>query len=327
MVVGRPEHRGKGAHPYQSARECRNARQPSQAPSLPKVARPPRRGRQPSPDYPSEHPYLTGITDSYAPNYDEVISSKRPLCKHRLPLDEDIKEESDSEEGEISSVSSIESCPFHDETSSRRTEHIYNSDPYFLDRKGKMSSRLNNPRVIGNWKQRQYHIGKQVERRFNTNFDWVVDMMAMMNEQYDCCTVYSYGLIMPGDIIYYLSAFVDEYGQAKTKGRFAVVIDVYDQCAKVVDMYTFNGLGLASAKPQHVWYEYVGLWSPAFENYFHPSREDPLELGWACCEMFDTTSIFLRPGRVTLSDNIMLAGYITKESLSRLRGMIKKVDN
>ncbi|KAF2258144.1 hypothetical protein CC78DRAFT_538040 [Lojkania enalia] len=225
-----------------------------------------------------------------------------------------------------------------EDSSSSSSDGYENDDPC----RPRLSSRLFDPRVQSDKRRRGHlHDSIDVEGQFQMDLLWVQELLHHMKAFYDTVTVYSYELLKPGDIIYYLEAYVVPIYSAmrKTlvsnhssaavnlKGRFAIVVNVYGDSVKVANIYTFGDRGLAEAKSQWLWHEYAGIRSTENDFYQHPTNEG-LEIGYSCCEMKEySASVHLVTGKISLSNQIMIGGHITRESLSRLRGMIDKLEN
>ncbi|KAF2657705.1 hypothetical protein K491DRAFT_315350 [Lophiostoma macrostomum CBS 122681] len=193
----------------------------------------------------------------------------------------------------------------------------------------------------------QYYTTEDTAYQYDFQLPWVRAMLRHMHITYDSVAVWSLGLLRAGDIIYYLEAFPlglhqpvqgnyaahvggrDCSAAVKLKGRFAIVLDVFGQHAKVAELNTFGNDGLAVAKPQRFWYEYVGIKCSDDRDYQHPSQATtkPLEVGFSCCEIRKTTSVHLITSRISLGNQIMIAGNITSDSLGRLRTAIKKLES
>jgi hypothetical protein len=165
-------------------------------------------------------------------------------------------------------------------------------------------------------------------------------MLQYMYNKYDTVSFFSVGLIETGMIIYYLSPYtlgrhqsnVQGSGIANVraarmqmKGRFGIVVSKHAESLKVTEVYTFQGKGLQS-KTQKDWNEYVGLRCADDKNFYTISKNKPLEVGQAVCEILPTSSAHLVTTKITLSSQIMMAGWITADSLERLQTMVKEMD-
>jgi hypothetical protein len=206
------------------------------------------------------------------------------------------------------------------------------------------SERLARPEVVADEYKRAGCSGDICARQFSFNLKWVREMLRHMYERYNWVTVYSMGMLDIGDIVYYLCPFtvglhqdVEGYNVAsiggpdctarvQLKGRFGIVVSKSFQNIKVAQMYTFNGKGLAQAKPQHMWREYVGIRETGVRNYQNPSPHKELEVGKTCVDIDANTSVYLITDKISLTSQSMISGRITDESLKRLRRMISKVD-
>jgi hypothetical protein len=204
----------------------------------------------------------------------------------------------------------------------------------------KLSKALEHPDVIADGYRKRNYRGEESARMYDMGQSYVMDMLHHMYNHYNTVSFFSMGLLEPGMIIYYLSPFtlgrhqnnVQGCGIAQVraarfqlKGRFGIVVNKFGEHLKVAEVYTFNGKGLHLAKPQAVWDEYVGLRCADDKNFHTVSKKTPLEVGQACCDILPTSSAHLLTSKVTLSDQIMLTGRITVDSLERLRTMVKEM--
>ena len=209
----------------------------------------------------------------------------------------------------------------------------------------KLSDVLDDPEVTADMHRRVHHSGWDCARQFNLDLTYVIDMLHHMWERYDTVSVYSLGMLEPGTIIYYLEPYTlgllqadQGWGTAAVggpgctarvhlKGRFGIVLNVFSQHLKVAEMATFGGKGLAQAKAQRCWHEYVGIRSVDQKNYLNPSPNRALEVGFSCCRIDPKASVHLLTDKISLGSQVLIAGNITSDSLARLQTMVKKLEN
>jgi hypothetical protein len=209
----------------------------------------------------------------------------------------------------------------------------------------KLSERLDKPEVEWDRARKWSHSGDQAAWQFNHRAGHVKHMLRHMYQRYDTVSVYSLALLEPGDIVYYLQAFPmgqEQNGQGdyvayvggpdctariKCKGRFGIVVAKHTQRVTVAPVYTFGGRGIAKAKPQWCWKEYVGLRETGQKDCNHPGPNgEPLEAGWSCTDISEDASVCLLTEKIGLNDQIMISGRLTETSLKRLCELIRKVD-
>jgi hypothetical protein len=266
-----------------------------------------------------------------------------------------VSDEETNEEGEItevtevssSSPSSVSVTVSTDSSTSSVPEAYYYAD-ILRDTEVRLSDRCFDAEVRADKRSMyQYYSTEDTAYQYDWRIQHVRNMLRFMYVTYNTVAVYSLNLLRAGDIIYYLEAFPiglhqrvegknaayvggrDCNAAVKLKGRFAIVLDVFGQHVKVAELATFNNKGLAVAKSQKYWHEYAGIRSSDDVNYQHPSQaiNKPLEVGFSCCEIPKTTSVHLITSRISLSNQIMIAGNITSDSLGRLRTSIRKLES
>lgn len=255
------------------------------------------------------------------------------------PLNEDVKAD-----GRTSSPGDNGSCRTASWSSVETTSSASTYESQDDDRRGSgLSPRVCKTDVIADRYKRQPHSSLAAETQFDCNITHIRRLLEHMSDKYDTVTAYSMGLIEPGDIVYYLRPFTLGLHQTSPtavfggssrstarmaiKGRFGIVISKFGEHLKVVDCYTFGRRGLARAKARHLWGEYVGIREAYSNGYRHPSPNEPLEIGYTCCEFSSLSSVHLVTEKISLSNGIMIAGNITSDSLSRLRAMVRKLED
>jgi hypothetical protein len=214
-------------------------------------------------------------------------------------------------------------------------------------RQDRLSSILNDPQVQRDSWKRKSHVGNVAAFQFDLNKDYVRNMLRLMYERFNCVSVYSFAMIEPGDIVYYLSPYVlglhqtdsgsyvkqvgprDCTARMKMKGRFGIVVAKYKRVVKVAEMTTFNHKGLAAALPQDLWDEYCGIKEFDSEiKYTHPNmdKREPLEIRSSVCTIHELTSVHLVTNQINECNQIMIAGRLTNTSLESLKRMIRNVE-
>lgn len=271
------------------------------------------------------------------------------LCRATTPLPYGgfSNKPSDLEDGELTpeSYGCSEISVSRSNSWSSTDAHEWLYEDLLNNKPAKWSDRILRPEVTADLRKREFHSGERSAYQFDMRKSYVRDMLHYMYERFDTVTVYSQAMLEPGDIIYYLRPFtlglhqndhgkyVAEVGDSlctarmKMKGRFGIVVSVFGQCIKVVELTTFDHQGLAATKPQHLWPEYVGLRQHWDKGYLHPAPNKALEVGYSCCDIHPDTSVHLITDKISLSNQIMIAGHITSDSLARLRTMIKRVES
>ncbi|KAF2242307.1 hypothetical protein BU26DRAFT_570989 [Trematosphaeria pertusa] len=344
MGVSRIEHRGKHAARPQSARECRAYREAS-------IARPLTRTHSLS----SRAAWKDGFEgDRYVPvgssfwqRFKSGASGSSMLTSLNREMDDGLFYEdgaSSPDSTGCSSVGSKVSLPTAHSRCSVDDIDDYLELLYGHSRlQDKLSSVLQEQEVIADYHRRQYHWGEECARQFDMTQPYVLDMLRYMYERFNAVSFYSIGMIEPGMIVYYLEPYtlgLDQNNQGcgtatvggtrfearvHLKGRFAIVVEKYAQHLKVAEILTFGHKGLQS-KPPKVWPEYVGLRAVEHKNWSNPSPNKALEVGYSCCEILPQSSAHLVTDKVALSNQILCAGYVTHDSLHRLRALIRKTE-
>ncbi|KAF2794158.1 hypothetical protein K505DRAFT_374813 [Melanomma pulvis-pyrius CBS 109.77] len=299
--------------------------------------------------------------DSYVPYYPPRPRAQE--FKHRQSMENKRRSrwsdavdvaESDKEEGEwssreeLSTRSSSSGGSMSVSTTQRSRSSSIEIDDYIdslyenVHSQDRLSKVMDKPRVIADIHRREYHWGKASARQFNMELPYVMDMLRYMYERYDTVSCYSLGMLEEGAIIYYLEPFVIGLDQAHggrgtakvggrdctarvhLKGRFGIVLGTYGQHVKVLESATFKGQGLGKVKHQRLWHEYVGIHATGGYTS-NPSPNKALEIGFSCCALDPESSIHLAPSKISLSNQILIAGNITSDSLARLRTMVKRM--
>ncbi|KAF2279145.1 uncharacterized protein EI97DRAFT_440607 [Westerdykella ornata] len=267
--------------------------------------------------------------------------------------DKDSIEEGVTEEGELSDTSnssgnSRSSCSPSPSQSYRRYSSPPASELSYLDRvfegehfHDRLSPCLWDEQVVED-RRRHYHehAGDDSAYHFDLRLPHVKAIMRYMHNRYDTVTAYSMGMIEHGQIVFYMEAFPLGLGQGDTaanvfggkstakamyKHRYGIVVGKHAQCLKVVQMYTFQGRGLA-AKSEKCRREYVGLRKDKCDDSVHASPHQKLDVDFCVSCLLDQTSVHLVTDKIHLSNHIMIAGRITMESLTRLRRLVRKVE-
>lgn len=168
-------------------------------------------------------------------------------------------------------------------------------------------------------------------------------MLHAMREQFDTVSFYSMSMLVPGMIVYYLKPYTlgldqDDQGcgtakvggrrfdaRVHLKGRFGIIVDKHMQSLNVAEIYSFGKKGLSSKKPG-LWREYVGLRTGDHEHVHKYSPHGALEVAKSTCEIIPESTVHLVTDKISLSNQIILAGYITTDSLQRLKTLIREVE-
>ncbi|KAF2009739.1 hypothetical protein BU24DRAFT_468089 [Aaosphaeria arxii CBS 175.79] len=206
----------------------------------------------------------------------------------------------------------------------------------------KRSIRLIKPEVQSQISKRYSHCGPSSELQFDGEIPYVRSILNHMWDSFHTITVYCMGMLEPGDIIYYLRPFTVHHDRVSNstvrsrsgstalmqmKGRFGIVVSKFSEHIKVADATTFGHRGIEKAKSRAVFHEYVGLVEKDCYDNSQSLVHQPLEIESICHPFGSLTSVHLVTEKISISNQIMIAGHITSESLTRLWSLIREVED
>jgi len=206
-----------------------------------------------------------------------------------------------------------------------------------------LSRMLNERKVqLDLWKRNtEGHVTEATVRQFDFNLPHVRQIARRMVQRYDTVTVYSLHMLTIGTIVYYKRPYMvgvhdkpdshtavvggEKYNSwVKVKGRFGIVVSKFSNSFTVAEITTFNWKGLSS-KPEKTWNEYVQLvpWGERVRSF---APYEPLQVEDSFFEVMTESYVHLVPVRVSLTDHVMIAGFISHAQVDRLRWLIECLD-